>query len=199
MGEAVPAYDRAVADRGGLVIYELRAEPEKFRGFEIVHEEEIAPFVDGFAGEPMADTWRTPEVRFWQDARGDELRGDFPSLVGFMPAFSGRAKESMGVLLEGAGEWLPLRCNEGDYWAFNVLAVADVMDEGRSQGEYLAPGRLLTLDKLALRGPASVAVGPIFKLPQWLKGSALVTQRFVDLVISARLTGLDLRVVMADR
>jgi hypothetical protein len=68
------------------------------------------------------------------------------------------------------------------------------MDEDASEAEYLAPDRILLLRRLAARRDAP-APPPIFKLPQWRKGSALVTDRLLDAAVAHGLLGLDARPV----
>lgn len=93
-------------------------------------------------------------------------------------------------LLEPNGELLPLSSEDGTYWAYNCLTVVDAMDAQRSTADYRAPDRIVVLRQFV---PRYVELAPIFKLPQWLRGSVLVTEQFVELVLRHGLTGLDLR------
>ncbi len=43
-----------------------------------------------------------------------------------------RAAEVLQPILEGNGELLPLDCEEGDYFIFNVTRVVDALDESDS-------------------------------------------------------------------
>lgn len=137
-----------------------------------------------------------PRVRLTASQAGEELlSADFLYLVGGIPVLSDRAVEVTRGMLEHCGELLPLRCDDGDYSAFNVLNILDVMDEEQSEADYLGPGRLVSLRHLVARRPLPDELSPVFKLPQWLKGRALITQRFVDLVLANQLRGLDPRPV----
>ena len=176
-----------------MTIYEFDVDPEKFATLELVDDDDHDLLIDGFNAQPMAADWRDPRVRITPVQAGrEQLVGDFPDLAGAIVVLSGTAVHALGGLLEGHGELLRLESDDGEYWAYNVLTTVDLMAEDVSEAEYLAPGRMLLLRSLTPRrdvGP----LPPIFKLPLWTKGSALVTDELLDAVIANGLTGLDPR------
>jgi hypothetical protein len=176
-------------------VYAWVTDANRYATLEILDEADIDLFIDGFEARPMAESWPAPAVRL----RPDELRrgvpqGDFASLVGGIPALGSRAVEALGAQLEPHGELLPLG---GDYWAFNVLALADVLDEERSEADWFAAGRMSNLRRLVARNDLTEPLPPIFKLPQWRKGRALITAKLAEEIERHGLTGLDPRQVGA--
>lgn len=177
-------------------IYELIVDSDNFSALEVVDEADLDRFIDGFEAEPMAATWSAPRVRVAPNTpRGDVPLPDFASLFGAVPIVSQRVVEAFDGELESQGELLGLRCDDGNYWAFNVVSTVDLLDEAQSTGDWFDRGRLMTLTRLIARRPVPDDVPPIFKLPQWRKGRALVTQAFIDTVRKHRLSGLDPRPV----
>lgn len=57
---------------------------------------------------------------------------DFPTIGFNVPAFSRRAVDALRDLLEPNGEILPLVSDVGEYYAYNVTTIADVLDVERS-------------------------------------------------------------------
>lgn len=177
-----------------MTLYELDVDATKFRAVEPVSDDDDDLFMKGFRGQPMADTWTSPEVRFVDDEFCEhQVVGDFPHLFGAVPVMSARAVEALHSVLEPCGELLPLGCEVGEYWAYNCLAVVDAMDTQRSTADYLAPDRIVVLRRFVPRVALDMELAPIFKLPQWLAGSPLITDVFVDIVVQHGLRGLDPR------
>ena len=141
-------------------------------------EQEVAP--------RLADLW-TPvrvigNVRPWND---------YPCIGLSLPAFSGRAVDALRDLLEPNGELLPLISDVGEYYAYNVTTVADVLDEEKSEIswglEQAYASRIIRfefhadrLDRLA-----------IFRIPQTTV-ECLVTEVFAERVREHRLQGFHL-------
>lgn len=111
------------------------------------------------------------------------------------------SRRALDVLLPHigtAGQALPLAFDEADYSLFNVTNVIDALDVERSDIDYFAAGgRVKYIKRYAF---TSAAVGDqwIFKIPQQLSGFAFVTERFVQLVQSAGLTGFGFDLLWSD-
>ena len=176
-----------------MKVYALRVDPEKFATLELVDDDDQHLLIDGFNAQPMAAAWPEPRVRLTPAEPGrEELVGDFPNLAGSIPVLSGRAVRALGDLIEPHGELLRLEAEDGEYWAFNVLVTVDLMDAEASEAEYLAPGRILLVRRFVPRRDAG-PLPPIFKLPQWTKGNAVMTDELLDAAVANGLTGLDPR------
>jgi hypothetical protein len=165
-------------------VFALWTDADRISGLMPVDEDDLDLFIDGFCGESMTATWPEPEV----EPRDPDLPlTDFAGIFGAVIAYSERAVEALGPVVQEHGEWLALRGLP--YSVFNTLALADVLDREASDADYFAPDRVLDLRRLVLQSPA-VHVPPIFKLPEWKKGRSLITQPFLDVVNQSDLRGL---------
>ena len=108
---------------------------------------------------------------------------DFPCVNLSIPAFSRRAVDALRDILEPNGELLPLISDVGEYYAYNITTMADVLDAERSE---IQP---FHIEKYVFF-PERLRNYVIFTIPQdHVKG--FVTQRFVDRVEAAGLKGFD--------
>jgi hypothetical protein len=141
---------------------------------------------DGDRPVRLATLWRPTrvvgKVRPWND---------FPCINFNIPAFSRRAVDALRDLLEPNGELLPLISDVGEYYAYNVTTVADVLDVARSEVTwgydflYISSIQQHEFLEERLRGRA------IFWLPQMML-VYYVTQIFAQRVREHRLQGFDL-------
>lgn len=182
-------------------LYEFVVDSDRFANLELEVEEDLDLFIDGFATMPMTATWPEPRVLLSEAAvRSARPLPDFASVFGAVPVLSEAAVRALWPKLDGAGELLPLRGGPAPYWALNVTAVFDVMDEARSTGDWFGPGRLMDLRELVRKDDASSsAPTAIFKLPQWRKGRALLTDEFMSIAEKQGLTGLVQRALTMQR
>jgi hypothetical protein len=141
---------------------------------------------EGFDSEHPIKRWnavRCPVYRVGQ-------RGDFPSLSGFVPAFSGRALKALQPLLGEQIEALPLECDEDSFFAIHVLQVVNCLDEARSElerdpdGEVFHIGRYV-FDEKCLHGKH------LFRLRQAPMYKVFASTSFKKQVEAAGLCGLD--------
>jgi hypothetical protein len=134
----------------------------------------------------MAPTWVPPRVRGRVSPSND-----YPCINLSIPAFSRRAVDALRDFLEPNGELLPLVSSVGEYYAYNVTTVVDVLDHERSDIDWYndkhdtafeirryecLPGRLTGLS--------------IFRLVE-NSVSTFVHQVFVDRVRQHGLRGFD--------
>lgn len=115
-------------------LYELQpiADDPRFEGFGFVNEESILEFdfddVDrDFTVSRLKPTWTPQHVA----GRVREFN-DYPCIALVIPAFSRRAVDALRDLLEPNGELLPLISDVGEYYAYNITTVSDILDEQRS-------------------------------------------------------------------
>lgn len=176
---------------GPLIVYKLRYA----EGYEW-----LLPIDEGdfdllrLDGHPRANSWRPVRMkRLKRSEQGQTLKpSDFPSCSGGdMLILSRAAKEKIGAELERFGELLPLACDEGEFWVFNVTSVVDGLDESRSQVLRASDtGAVLMIRTHAFR-PSELARAEVFKLPQTLRGLIYVTRSFLEKVQGAGLAGLE--------
>jgi hypothetical protein len=151
-----------------------------------------------FDGKPRLATWQPIKMRryrFTEDGR--VLRPcDFPGGFGdsHLP-MTNLARQRIGSYLERYGEFLPLKCNEGDFCTFQVTSFVDALDERasdvlRSPNE---PNVVIMINKHIFR-PDKLTDDWMFKLPQSRgRGAFYVTDPFVNMIRASGLTGLDFR------
>lgn len=103
-----------------MEVFILTADSDKYRPLVIpgsLRNEEVA-----FDGRSRRDEW-TPVYVKMSEAKKKWAIGDFPSLGRTAPVFSRRAAEALRDPLCASGELLPLACDEGDYYVYNVTRV----------------------------------------------------------------------------
>jgi hypothetical protein len=166
-----------------MEVFRLEADADRYQNLALVDETEWARLNEGFGGDRMAGAWLPPKVEV------DEPKlpaSDFPGFSG-TPVFGARAVEALRDLLDPNGELLPLDCDTGDYWAFNVTAVIDALDEQASEVKRFRDGRVMRVVRYEF-----VAEGvdrPVFKIPQEVKSREFCTDEFVRRVEEAGLSG----------
>jgi hypothetical protein len=155
--------------------------------------------------QPIGEAWFPVQVEESKHTYS-HIPGDYPLVNGFpndciTPFFSQQAAAALADLLEGNGELLPLVCDFGQYYAFNITREVEALDEGRSEFKLLSE---IDPDLLSISPDASdilcisryqfssemVAELNIFKLPKRYHAEMpLVTDRFVERVRDANLKG----------
>jgi hypothetical protein len=183
------------------VLYKLDpiADNPKYEGFGFVRNESIRG-----KGLLISDFWPDDvktKGRAWTVTRMGALWtpqpvagrvhsfNDYPS-VGFMiPAFSRRAVDVLREFLEPNGELLPLSSTVGEYYAYNITTVVDILDHDKSQIEWPKDQRLIPIDIMHYECFANRMAGlSIFRLVE-KPTSTFVTQPFVDRVHQLDLQG----------
>ena len=116
---------------------------------------------------------------------------DYPCVNLLIPAFSRRAVDALRDFLEPNGELLPLVSGVGEYFAYNITTVADILDQERSEFEWLDEAKtfLSIFDILRYECLAERLDGlSIFQIPE-RPSMTFVSQIFVDRVIERELQG----------
>ena len=130
-----------------------------------------------------------------------EYLHDYPCIGFLIPALSLRAVDVLRDLLEPNGELLPLICDAGQYFAYNVTAVVDALDRDTSEIKWraidvLRKRELIVAEKIdhyEFR-PEAVRALSIFRIPESMTGY-YVTNVFADRIHDHGLRGFDLRKV----
>jgi hypothetical protein len=151
-----------------------------------------------FDGKPRARSWKPIAMKRLKDL-GDGLPVqpvDFPcgSGAGDLP-MTDAAREKIRPYLEKYGEFLPLNCDEGNFWTFNVTHFIDALDENASDVLRSSddPKVVLMIHKHVFQ-PEKLTTDWMFKLPQSRgRGAVYVTDPFVDFIRASGLTGLDFK------
>lgn len=133
---------------------------------------------------PLTPTW-SPQMVFGQ-VHPDN---DYPCVNLTIPAFSERAVNALRDLLEPNGEILPLASPKGEYYAYNVTTVADVLNPDRSDIVWFDNNRDIAIRIRRYECiPDKLANLSIFRLVE-LPSSTFVHQAFVDRVNQHGLKG----------
>jgi len=172
-------------------VYKLQRELDdpRFEGFGFKNDESlqgknsiINDFhdVDHVTGRisRLSATWKPLEVI----GRVRDFN-DYPCVTLIVPAFSRRAVDALRDFLEPNGELLPLISDVGEYYAYNITTIVDVLDVEHSVIKPIHIERYV-FDPERLRDHT------IFTIPQD-HVSGFVTQQFVDRVEAAGLKGFD--------
>lgn len=157
------------------------------------------------SGVPVSFEWRTPQLEL-QDS--DDRNGFVPVDCLAMntgcdgPILSGFAVEALGELLRPAGEVWPVRVLARQYWWFNCLALANVLDcEGTEADWEVVRGdwgefRWITLPRRLAFDPAGVSRAPgVFRVPEFPEGVLFVGDAFEQAVARHGLTGFRLDLI----
>ena len=170
-------------------IYALDSDCDHYWNLRFVNDELDWEQIYRFDGTPLADRWRPLAVKADEQEIRDLPASDFPHLFGAVPVFRKSAATVLRPLLEGNGELLPLFCDEGEYFIFNVLRMVDALDERASQIiKFPNSEKILEIEHFVFK-PAQLASVDIFKLPQQPLGRVFVSDHFVEIVKDARLVG----------
>jgi hypothetical protein len=137
----------------------------------------------------------TPLAPIWepQPVAGEVDPGnDYPCVNLTIPAFSRRAVDALRDFLEPNGELLPLVSPVGEYYAYNVTTVADILDHERSDIDWFSTAHQVIA--LEIRRyeciPERLTGLSIFRIVE-RPASTFVHQVFVDRVRQHRLNGFD--------
>jgi hypothetical protein len=158
-----------------------------------------------FSGQPIGNLWQPIQVVFDKEVRifKEFPVGDFPCLQGYsiIPIFSERAIKALDGLLHGNGELLPLTCDEGTYYAFNVTQIVNALDEECSEFKPLReinstifrkadPSKLgVTRFEFISEQVADLSIFRIPFKPNYSVNVVWVTDRFVQKAKEAGLKG----------
>jgi hypothetical protein len=147
-------------------------------------------------------TWVTLPVR-----RDYSVKGNMTKPLGDRVGIDARvdpmvlSRRALDVLLPHIGtlgQVLPLAFDEAEYAFFNITNVVDALDEAQSELEYFpSSGRLSGVSRYAFK-PDALRDQLLFKIPQQAGGFAFVTDRFVEIVKAAGLTGFGFKLLWSD-
>lgn len=113
-------------------------------------------------------------MKIFKEGRAKEKPpiSDFPSLATHIPVFSQQALNALKEVLDRNGQLLPLDCDEGEYFAFNVTRLCDAFDRNSSSFYELPGGGIIDVKKYVLLANR-IKDEPIFKVPQLSTGQKM--------------------------
>lgn len=110
------------------------------------------------------------------------------------------SRRALDVLLPHIGtlgQVLPLAFDEAEYAFFNITNVVDALDKAKSELKYFSDGGFHRVLRYAFK-PEALRDQLLFKIPQQAGGFAFVTDRFVEIVKAAGLTGFGFKLLWSD-
>ena len=143
-----------------------------------------------FNGTPLPVDWQPPphKVRGASHSLADAL-----SWKESIPLLSERAVSLFRQVAPDCAEYRPFaRISGQDYYALNVLAAVDILDEANSETTRSASGEIITITRYAFI-EAAPNPPPVFKLRSHLNSDVLCTEALAEAVVAARLTGFCFR------
>lgn len=174
--------------------WEPRTEFSKYAPLQLVDETQHRQIILPLLYDTPArrkDDWVTPSVRFQSNAPSLPAlshQSNFPGLYA-LPAWDAKAIELLNPLVENSVEYLPLDCDEGEFWLVNVLDVADCLDSEQSE--------FFTLEADGKQGvrhyvhkPGCLEGHHIFRTPEHRYKRIFVSDEFKALVENSDLVGL---------
>lgn len=171
-------------------VYILEAQPNSYQNIVPIQEESWDVFRE-FNGKSLSATWSPICVRILHDSSDNKnLRpGDFPSLASHVPVFDSQVLSVLGDILRKNGEILPLKCDHGDYFAYNVTKIIDALDMDNSEFKrFKTSNRIMRIVKYSFRQNL-LDKASIFKLPQSPLSNVFVTDVFVERLRSSPFIG----------
>ncbi|MDX2273167.1 MAG: hypothetical protein NW237_14630 [Cyanobacteriota bacterium] len=170
-------------------IYHLVPDVSRYRSLVVGSGEKLNKVSKFLSGNPVLGIWEPVPVQLVSDLdKPPRLISDFPGLSG-MPAFTEKAVEALGEVLEMNGELLPLESDNGTFYLYNTTTIVDALDEEKSSLSKNQNGLVYYIKKYYFI-PQKVSQLTIFKTVQIPHDSyPCVTDQFVNIVERARLTG----------
>ena len=192
-----------MSDPQGEAVYELKPvlDDPRYEGFGSIDEVSFTgqdnlsdDFMPDFANRGRA--WTVTRLApLWKPVKvTGRVRAfhDYPCVDLMIPAFSRRAIDALRDMLEPNGELLPLVTTVGEYYAYNVTTVADILDETRSKISWLDRKRDIADEVRRYAFVDEEIPGlRIFRLVR-MPTSYYVTRAFVDRVEQHGLKGFGL-------
>ena len=174
--------------RSLMKLYLLKSD-HRYQGFVLEEDPKILDVLLRFDGTRIGKSWSPLRVEVDDDDPSQLPLADFPSLtISHIPCFSKFAVATLHDVLVQNGEVLPLSCDAGDYFAYNVTSIIDALNIEASDIDYFPSGKFMDVKRYTLY-PERVKGADIFKLPQAPLMGVFVTDRFVRLVEQNQLSG----------
>jgi hypothetical protein len=146
-------------------------------------------------GQPIEpDRWTPLEVQLIRDGSAGTAPGDLV-MLGVEPAFTSRAVEALQDVLFPAGQILPLRSPDGEFYLWNVTRMLDALDENASAlTRFDSSEKIMSVQRWAFKADV-VADAVAFKIPQLPRAFTFVDDTFLKRVKEERLLGFAPRAV----
>jgi len=151
------------------------------------NEKELERFTDyQFDGNKIINSWTPLKLELFKG----EKRSDAPYLSPGVLVVSKKTIEVFSDLLEGAVEYLPVECDNMDYYLINVVNIVDCIDYERSEVKrFSSSGRIMKFKKFAFKDD-KVGNNHIFKIPELTKGYIFVSDVLKNRILQSKIAGI---------
>lgn len=148
--------------------------------------------IKSFNGTSKLGTWKPGKViRMYK-----RKYSNTPGLASNIPVFDKMALFVLSDFLQGNAEALPLTCDDGCFYAINVVNVCDCINYDRSEFTTFRDGkRIMKFTKYSFDKSKICKCGNIFKLKDEVLKRPFVSDEFRDAVIKNNLTGFKFELV----
>ena len=137
--------------------------------------------------QPVGNECIEVELIMGRESTSQSL-ADFPNFYSGGILAQPAVKQSTEAKLSLCGEWIPMRLGEELLYYFNTTAKVDILDLDKCDVE-MCDGYIVDIRNFKFR-EVDHQLPMIFKMSNHITHPPLVTQQFVDLIVSSGLTGL---------
>ena len=144
-----------------------------------------------FDAGPLLPSWQAPKYHYVDHLRSG--MSDFPWDGYGQLCLRAPARNALQDLLSPYGEFLPVELGDGEtVWLFRPIGTVAALDLRASAYDPLPPGGIGKITSYVFHDEL-IADRPVFRIPQRVR--PYVTNRFVDRVHEAKLTGLTFKLL----
>jgi len=140
--------------------------------------------IQTYDGRPKSEGWIPRQVKRMYDRDFSNA----PGLSSHIPVFDRVAVEKLGEYLQGVTEVLPLDCNDGEFFAINVIEVLDCIDYNDSEYKSFSDGSIMRFIKYVFNKEI-VSGKHIFKIIDEPLARPFVSDEFKERVEESNLVG----------
>ncbi|MFL0802471.1 MAG: hypothetical protein K6L81_02050 [Agarilytica sp.] len=176
-------------------IYQITFDVDNYRLLVPVSESDFDGSNLWINGTLKLSSWRAPEMRYAEKQGDSEDIADITQITPGFFAFSPKAIEALGDLLEKNGELFELPVDGVTLHAFNPHNEIDCFDENNASYKVRRSGERGRLLKPAFDKSKIPAGTDLFQVPELQQTQFFVGERFKGVVEGASLTGLNFEMV----
>lgn len=169
--------------------YKLEFDANRYRGIGPLNSADLDSDLLWLNGESKSKSWNPPELAYSIPESSEDSITDVSWLGPGLFAFSKKATEALGGLLEAAGELLPIEVEGDKLMVFNPLNVQNCLDTATSQYNNRRNGNIGRLLKPSI-DLSKIDEKALFLTPETQRNMLFATDEFKQAYEAAGLTGL---------
>lgn len=142
-------------------------------------------YIQSFNGVEKMKDWNPMQVKRMYDRKFSNSPGFSPHI----PIFDEKAINVLGDLLIGNAEILPLDCEDGNFYAINVVNVIDCIDYEKSKYKTFRDGKRIMRFTKYVFDERKISGVNLFKTKEEPLKRPFVSEKFRKRVVDNQLTG----------